>query len=99
MVPYVGTASATKINFSNFSLWLDLGTDQAGTKLISLKYKSHQGNSRKFIHAYEVGMMNPEGANGGMVSNGKDSFLIHYLSECGVEVRLANRLSILRATS
>lgn len=99
MVPYAGTASSAKIDFSNFSLWLDLGTDQSGKKLISLKYKSHQGNDRKFIHAYEVGMMNPEGSNGGMVSNGKDSFLIHYLCELGVEVRLANRMGVLRATS
>jgi hypothetical protein len=99
MVPFVGTASSADINFSNFSLWLDLGTDQAGKKLISLKYKNHNGNSRKFIHAYEVGMMNPVGPNGGLVSNGKDSFVIHYLSECGVEVRLANRIGILRATS
>lgn len=99
MVPFVGTASSTDINFSNFSLWLDLGSDASGKKLISLKYKSHQGNSRQFIHAYEPGMMNPEGANGGMVSNGKDSFLIHYLCELGVEVRLANRMGILRATS
>ncbi len=99
MVPFDGTASSDDINFSNFSLWLDLGTDQGGQNLITLKYKDLDGQSRKFIHAYEVGMMNPEGMNGGFVANGKDAFTIHYLSEIGIEVRLPNRLGILRATS
>ncbi|KKN46948.1 hypothetical protein LCGC14_0667720 [marine sediment metagenome] len=95
----VASLSSSVVNFSNTSLWLDLGTDTNGKKLISLKYKEHDGQSRKFIHAYEVGMMNPAGQNGGQVSTGGDFFLVHYLSECGVEVRLSNRLGILKATS
>ena len=97
--PQGGAATASKVDFSNTSLWLDMGTEDNGKSLISIKYKSHGGNNRKFIHAYEVGMMNPNGENGGLVSSGDDSFRIHYLIECGLEVRLPNRLGILRATS
>lgn len=97
--PVNGVGTGARIDFSNFSLWLDLGTENTGRSLITLKYKSHNGNSRKFIHAYEVGLMNPAGENGGMVANGRDGFSVHYLIECGVEVRLPNRLGILRATA
>lgn len=99
MVPFAGTPSASQIDFSDFSLWLDLGTDSTGKKLITLKYKELDGNSRKFIHRYEVGMMSPAGDNGGFVSSGFDGFRIHYLSEIGIEIRLANRMGILRANS
>ena len=95
----VVTPAAGVINYSNFSLWLDLGTGSNGEKLISQKHKELDGQSRKFIHAYEVGMMNPNGPNGGQVSSGKDAFTIHYLSEIGLECRLPNRLGILRANS
>ena len=80
-------------------LLLDMGTDDKGKKLISLKYKELGGQSRKFIHAYETGMMSPEGSNGGHVSNGEDAFRVHYLCEVGVEVRLANRMAIIKANS
>lgn len=86
-------------DFSHFTLWLDMGADSTGKKLISLKHKELDGQSRKFIHSYEVGMMNPYGENGGMVSNGVDAFQIHYLSEIGPEVRLPNRLGVLAANS
>lgn len=99
MLPYASTPSASKIDFSDFSLWLDLGNDSTGRKLISLKYKELDGYSRKFIHRYEVGMMSPAGDNGGFVSSGFDGFRIHYLSHIGIEVRLANRMGILRANS
>ena len=95
----VVTAAASVIDYSNFSLWLDLGTGSNGEKLISQRHKELDGQSRKFIHAYEVGMMNPNGPNGGEVSSGKDAFTIHYLSEIGLECRLPNRLGILRANS
>lgn len=99
MLPTPGSASSTVYDFSNFSLWLDMGTDSTGQKLISLKHKEHMGQSRKYIHAYEVGMMNPNGQNGGNVANGDDAFQIHYLSEIGLEVRLPNRMGILAANS
>jgi hypothetical protein len=98
VVPYSGTPSASKIDFSNFSLWIDLGTDSGGRSLITLKYKALDGMSRKFIHATEAGMMNPNGS-GGMVASGDDSFKVYYLSHIGIEVRLPNRLGVLRASS
>jgi hypothetical protein len=101
VVPFAGTPSAEKIDFSNFALVLDFGTDSTGQRIISMKYKAAPdgSNQRKFIHAYEVGMMNPEGENGGMVANGDDSFKIHYLSHIGVECLLPNRLATLRAAN
>jgi hypothetical protein len=99
MVPYVGTPSSSKINFSDFSLWLDLGSTNAGEKLIKLRYKALGGVSRKYIKAIIPGMMTPSGANNGMASNSNDSFEIQWLSEIAVEVHLANRFGILRANS
>ncbi len=99
VVPYVSDGSSADVNFANASLWLDLGTDSTGHKLITLKHKELDGVSRKFIHAYEDGMMSATGSTGGKVANGDDSFKVHYLSEIGVEVRLANRAGILRSTS
>jgi hypothetical protein len=99
IVPFSGTPTATKIDFSDFSLWLDLGTDSSGRSLITLKHKELNGKSRKFIHAYKNGMMGPEGQVGGSVPSGDDKFEIFYLSDIGLEVRLANRMGILRATS
>lgn len=102
IVPYTGTpttGASGKVNFSNTSLWLDLGTDSTGHKLITLKHKELNGVSRKFIHAYEDGMVSATGQVGGKVANGNDSFRVHYLSEIGIEVRLANRMGILRSGS
>jgi hypothetical protein len=99
MVPYAGTASSTKVDFDNTGLFLDMGVDDNGKALISLKYKEHGGQSRKFIHGYETGMMSPDGSNGGHISNGDDAFSIHMLCEVTVKVNFANRMGILRATS
>jgi hypothetical protein len=100
-LPYAGTPSATKIDFSDFSLWLDLGTDSGGQKLIKMRYKEHGGISRKFIQKLEVGMMNPSSSDseGGLVASGFDGFRIHMLSEIGIEVHLANRMGIMRSNS
>ena len=98
--PVNGIDAAERINFSDFSLWLDMGTEDNGRPLIMMKYKELDGVTRKYIHAVEPGLMSPDGgASGGVVSNGRDGFTVHYLSECGLEVRLPNRLGILRATS
>jgi len=102
ILPYTGTpttGSSGKVNFSNTSLWLDLGADSTGHKLITLKHKELNGVSRKFIHGYEDGLHSATGAIGGKVANGNDSFRVHYLSEIGIEVRLANRMGILRSGS
>jgi hypothetical protein len=100
VVPVDTAGAATNVyDFSNFSLWLDLGSTSNGQKLITLCHKELDGQSRKFIHAYEVGMMNPDGTNGGNVANGDDAFTIHYLSETSVKVLNPERLGILAATS
>ena len=97
VVPYAGAGSDEQINFSEFALFLDLGTDSGGKKLITMVHKEHDGSSRKFIHAVKPGMMSPSGANGGIVSNDFDGFEIYYLSEIGLEVRLPNRLGVMRS--
>ncbi len=94
------TASSTAINFKDFSLWLDLGNDSAGQRLIKLKYKAHGGVQRKFVHAVIPGMMTFDSAqSGGFAANSFDGVEIQVLSEIGVEVRLANRMGILRGNS
>jgi hypothetical protein len=95
------TASATAINFQDFSLWLDLSTDNAGQKLIKLRYKSHGGVQRKFVHKVIPGMMefSSSGAEGGFASNSFDGVEVQLLSDIGVEFRLPNRHGILRAVS
>jgi hypothetical protein len=99
MVPTPATVSSTATDFKNAMILLDMGTDDKGKKLISLKYKGLNGSSRKFIHAYEDGLMSADGNNGGKVANGGDYFSIHYLIECGLECRVPERLGIIRATS
>jgi hypothetical protein len=95
--PYSGTPSSSKINFKDFSLWLDLGVDSAGQKLIELKYKAHGGQSRKFIQKLIPGMMSPDAT--GFAAHSGDYFELQLLSEIAVQVRLANRMGILRANS
>jgi hypothetical protein len=92
------TGSSTIVNYGDFSLWLDFGSDAGGAN-ITLMHKELNGVSRKFIHAYETGMMGPNGASSGQVSNGDDKFTVHLLSQIGVKVRYPNRLGVLRATS
>jgi hypothetical protein len=99
IVPFAGTPTSAKTDFKNTMLLLDMGTDQSGRPLISLKYKEHMGQSRKFIHGYEPGMMNPEGQNGGQVSSGFDGFHVYMLCHVGVENRLPNRMAVIRAIS
>lgn len=98
IVPFVGTAAADKINFSDFSLWLDFGVDNTGRNLITMKYKALDGQSRKFIQKINPGMMSPNGSEG-IATSGFDGFEIYMLSHIGVEVRLPNRMGILRANS
>jgi hypothetical protein len=99
VLPTPAAVSTTVYDFSKTVLFLDMGTDSGGRSLINLKYKEHDGISRKFVHAYETGMVNAYGAQGGQVSSGDDKFTIHLLSEIGLEHRLPNRCGILTATS
>lgn len=101
VLPYLGTPSATAINFRDFSLWLDMGVDSSGKRLITLKYKALAGSQRKFIHVVIPGMMNFNGSqsDGGFSANSFDGVEIQLLSEIGLEFRLPNRCGILRANS
>lgn len=101
VLPYLSTPSSTAINFRDFSLWLDLGTDNNGRGLIKLKYKAHNGVQRKFIHTVIPGMMNATGAQaeGGFAANSFDGVEIQLLSEIGLELRLPNRMGIMRGNS
>lgn len=100
ILPYTGTPSSAAVNFRDFSLWLDMGTDSAGQRLIKMKYKAHGGIQRKFVHKVIPGMMefDSTGPEGGFAANSFDGVEIQLLSEIGLELRLANRHGILRAS-
>tara|TARA_R100000995_G_scaffold75030_1_gene44236 strand:+ start:2518 stop:3933 length:1416 start_codon:yes stop_codon:yes gene_type:complete len=93
-LPHTGDPTATKINYSNFSLWLNLGS-QRGNKLISLKYKELDGQQRKFMYKYEDGMM----GDTAKVANGKDGVATHMLSDIAVCVRNLNQHGALYSIS
>lgn len=101
VLPYTSTPSATAVNFRDFSLWLDMGTDSSGHNLFTLKYKALNGAQRKFVHKIIPGMMTFDGSgeNGGFAANSFDGVEIQLLSEIGLELRLPNRHGILRANS
>lgn len=82
-LPYAGTPTATKTNYTKFSLWLNMGT-QRGQKYISMKYRELEGYQRKFIYKTEPGMM----GSGPQVSNGLDGLAGHMLSDIAPEVRV-----------
>jgi len=82
-LPYAGIPTATKYNYSQFSLWLNMGT-QRGQKYISMKYKELEGLQRKFIYKTEPGMM----GDGPQASNGRDGLAGHMLREICPEVRV-----------
>lgn len=85
-LPYNGTPSATKINYSNYSLWLNLGSS-GGENNIDLMYKELDGMQRKFILKKEDGLM----GDGPKVANGKDGNATHMLSDIAPRVRNLNQ--------
>jgi hypothetical protein len=101
VLPFVSTPSATAVNFRDFSLWLDMGSDSSGRKLFTLKYKALNGAQRKFIHKIIPSMMTFDGSgeDGGFAANSFDGVEVQLLSEIGLELRLPNRHGILRANS
>ena len=99
MLPFASTATATKYNFGQVSLWLDLGSDSSGEPLIQLTHKENNGVSRKFIHTHVNGMMGPDGTQQGAVANGDDAFQINYLAQIGTKIKFTNRMGILAANS
>lgn len=97
-LPFAATATASKINYSNFSLWLNMGTEVGGKKLISLKYAELDGQQRKFIYKYEPGMMSIDPSYK-YASNGVDGLTGHMLSDIGIELRCLNQHGALYANS
>ena len=81
-------ATANRKSYSGSALFLDMGADSAGNKLVTMKHRELNGENRKFIHKIIPGMH--QGSNG-YASNSFDGFGIEYLSEVGVEVRVPGR--------
>lgn len=83
--PYRGIGSSTKINFSNFSLWLNMGNDTNGDPLVAMKHFT----GSELIYAIEPGMVGGKtgGTFGGVVSSGFDGMKIYLESEGGPEIR------------
>lgn len=80
------TAGATSINHSNFSMWLNMGTDDGGESYLSMLYKGLGSTQRKFIYKKEVGMT----SDGEFVSNGDDGEKGHMLCETAPKLKCAN---------
>lgn len=81
-------ATANRKSYSGSGLFLDMGSDSAGNKLVTMKHRELNGENRKFIHKIIPGMH--QGSNG-LAANSFDGFQIEYLSEVGVEVRVPGR--------
>ena len=92
VLPFNGTPTATKINYSNYSLWLNLGSE-GGENNIDLLYKELDGLQRKFILKKEDGIM----GDGAKVANGKDGNTTHFLSDICPRVRNLNQHGTHRA--
>ena len=97
VLPFSGTPDANKIDFSNYSIWLDFGSN--GDRNIKMCHKELNGVSRKFIHKYVNGMQDMSGSTVGEAANGDDKFQVNLLSHVGVKQLHANRCGILKATS
>lgn len=91
-LPYTGTPTATKINYSNYSLWLNLG-GMGSENNIDLIYKELDGLQRKFILKKEDGIM----GDGAKVANGRDGNTTHFLSDICPRVRNLNQHGTHRA--
>lgn len=91
-LPFDGTPDATKVNYGNYSLWLNLG-GTGGERNIDLMYKELDGMQRKFILKKEDGLM----GDGAKVANGKDGNSTHMLSEIAPRVRNLNQHGTHRA--
>lgn len=97
--PFIGTPTATQINFRKFALALDMGDDSTGNTLVKMKYREHDGEQRKLIHKVIPGMHGTNDASGGIAANSFDGFEVQLLSEVGLEFRLPNRSGALISNS
>lgn len=97
--PKVFPVQASGIDYSNYSLWLNMGTDENNRPLITGKYKQGpDGTDYKFVHKATPGISAPTnfGDFDGFAANGKDAFSVHLYSYIGIEVRCTNQHGILR---
>lgn len=88
-----------QIDYSNYSLWLNMGNDNNGEPLIKIKYKEDaNGVQYKFIKKISPGMSSPTAdGNDGIAVTGRDGFDVHLYSYIGLEFRAKNNHGILRA--
>lgn len=103
LLPFVSTPTATKVNFRNVALFLDLGSTSKGEKLLKLRYRDGDAGQAKLIHKVIPGMVGVGAANtsdaGGMASNSFDGFEVQCLTEMLVEYKQAHRSGVLLANS
>lgn len=102
-LPFVSTPTATKVNFRNVALFLDMGSTKKGEKLIKLLYRDGDAGQAKLIHKCIPGMIGKgsadSSADGGFAANSFDGFEVHLLTEMMVEFKLPNRCGALIANS
>ena len=92
------TPVRTGIDWSNGSLWLNMGNDPQGNPLIQLKYKKDMlGNSLEFSRTIQEGISSPEAGAGVRRANGKDGFTVDLYTSIGVELRAPNNHGVLVA--
>lgn len=84
-LPYSGNGvtASNQINFSDFSLWLNMGSEK-GTPYIKLKHREHNGLSRRLEYKSIDGMP----TSGEKVTTSRDANEKHLFSEIGVETRV-----------
>lgn len=98
--PKVFPIQASGVDYSNFSLWLNMGMDDNNRPLITGKYKKGpNGVDYKFVHKAIPGISAPAGFGDmdGFSANGKDGFSVNLYSYIGCELRSKNQHGILRA--
>lgn len=96
--PKVFPSNSAGIDYSDFSLWLNMGNDENGRPLISGKFKKDpNGVEYKFLRKFTPGISSPTtGEMDGVAANGRDGFTVHLYSYVGVETRCLNQHGILR---
>jgi len=84
------------VNYDKVALFLNMGSDDSGNPLISLKHKEDGfGNSLAFRRTVQSGISTPEGNASVTRSNGKDGFTVDLYASIGVELRAVNNHGIL----
>lgn len=85
-LPFVSTSTASKVNFRNVALILDLGD---GVPNIEKIYRDGDQGQGKLIHKVVPGMV---GSDGGFAANSEDAYRVDWLSELSWKVNNAHRM-------